>query len=69
MPLYRIYRVDADGHILAPAFALNLETERAAVDEALTRVGVLAVELWQGTHLIRRFEPVDERPLPDSVAR
>lgn len=69
MPLYRIYRVDADGHILAPAFAVNLANERAAVAEALTRVGALAVELWQGAHLIRRFEPADERPLPDSVAR
>jgi hypothetical protein len=56
MPTYRIYRLDAAGHILAPPCVVEQPTDQLAVEAARQRAGVLAVELWRGGDLLKRFE-------------
>lgn len=57
MTRYRIYELDARGHIVGPPQAIECETEDEAVAEARKRAGVLAVEIWRGPELIARLEP------------
>lgn len=59
MPTYRIFRVDAGGHIPGPSTIIECETEQQALQQARQLVDGLAVELWEGARMIRRFESKD----------
>jgi hypothetical protein len=53
---YRIYRLDRDGHIAGPPKIISCATEQEAVERARQDVDGCAVELWAGSHFVRRFE-------------
>jgi hypothetical protein len=64
MPTYRMYRIDAAGHIPEPSKTIECDDEDHAVEQARQYVDGLAVELWEGARLIRRFESNDRNGLP-----
>jgi hypothetical protein len=59
MPTYRIYRIDSEGNIPEPSKAIECEDDDEAVAQARRYVDGLAVELWLGARLIRRFKSED----------
>jgi len=59
MHTYRIYELDQSGHIVGPSRAIACATEAEAVAEAVSRRGVLTIEIWRGADLVARLEPAD----------
>jgi hypothetical protein len=57
MPVYRLYTIDPDGHISAPAAVLDFEREQEALEAAKTQADAHNVELWDGPRQIAKFSP------------
>ena len=59
MPHYRLYTTTPDGHITAPATAIECADDQEAIGKAARFANGKAVELWEGARFIVRF-PSDE---------
>lgn len=56
MPHYRLYFLRADNRV-DRAVDLDCESDEEAIDKASELRGLEAMELWQGTRLVKRIEP------------
>jgi hypothetical protein len=56
MPDYRIYALDPEGHIAAPAVVVTCDTDRAAIERARQLLGGQDFELWDGPRLVTRIK-------------
>jgi hypothetical protein len=56
MPHYRLYFLHLDNRI-SNAVDLDCETDEAAIEKVSSLRYVHAMELWQGTRLVKRFNP------------
>jgi hypothetical protein len=56
---YRVYVIDADGHITRPPAVVTCNTDRAAVEQARQMVGGQDFELWEGPRLVKRIKFLD----------
>jgi hypothetical protein len=55
---YRIYTLDAKGHIAGPATTLECVDDQAAVARAQQLVNGRAVEVWKGARMVVRLDPL-----------
>jgi hypothetical protein len=58
---YRIYRVDAGGHISEPSKVITCDSDDEAVEKARQLTGAWAVELWAGARFVCRVSPDDNK--------
>jgi hypothetical protein len=60
MQQYKIYSIDSEGHISAPAMTFECAEEQEALIKLAQSVNGSAAELWSGKQLIARFPSDDE---------
>jgi hypothetical protein len=58
MPAYRVYTVDKYGHISGPADIIDAADDEAARQEAKRMLDGHAIEIWDGTRRIAKFDPL-----------
>ncbi len=56
MPSYRLYELDAAGHIVGPPAILDCATDQEAIRQAQEKMDGLAVELWEHSRRIWRSD-------------
>jgi hypothetical protein len=62
MPDYKLYCLNAAGRITKRVDLLGCADDAAAIREAANQQGLLGMELWNGSRLVKRFPPLERRP-------
>jgi hypothetical protein len=57
MPMYRIYLLGADGHIVAPPIVAECDDDAAAVAAARDHKHQHTVEIWQSSRKVATIKP------------
>jgi hypothetical protein len=53
---YKIYTIDKNGHIAAPAQVIECQDDYAAIEKAQQLRDGVPIELWNGTNFIVRLK-------------
>lgn len=56
MPYYRMYRVDADGHILGPAQIVSCDSDEEIIRKATAEANGVDLEVWEHARLVARIK-------------
>ncbi|WP_152620966.1 hypothetical protein [Bradyrhizobium japonicum] len=59
MAIYRIYRMDQDGHVAGPADFVDCADDQKALVAALQYVDGMDIEVWDGARCVGKIPSVD----------
>ncbi len=66
MPQYRVYRLDAAGHVAAPPDLLDVQDDEEAMRRAKLLLDGMALEVWQAARFVGQLDPArDAEAKPD----
>jgi hypothetical protein len=57
MPDYRIFKLNAQGHVTGPALILTCEQDTDVIRKVESLVDGHEIEIWQGARIITRLRP------------